>query len=452
MEYRKKIWTAAFVSVLFIVGALITNVNSIKEKLAPQEQTAPQEQMAEDMNYSENNSQDEYDAGYENQNTENTDETNTISEPAPKNDWFQKYDKASQDIIKKYSMPKNYLANAMNTKGQIVKWGKRDLKIYIEDDAHKNIILKGVTEFSTVFSDIFTMSVVDNKNLSDIEVVFEARPVVNAKSLELGVTFPQYNDNGIIQKSHIQLYTMHPNAMRPITDDEIYSTFLHEMGHAVGVVGHSQESDDLMYASATRKTYSARDIATIKAIYSSGEISSDAKQQITANKLSEAQNYAKNYSREPIAWVNLAQTYYAQNNYSKAAEAYKEAIKLSPNDANIYIGLSSCYYASKKYDEAIECLKYAQSLNLDKYQKSRIIELLSYNYNAKGDLDNGYFYTKEALDANPYNKTNLGNFLIICAKTDRKFEAKTSLANYLQAKPEDRNDPALKDFADAFNL
>ncbi len=458
MDYRKKIWAAGLISVLFIIGALLVNVNSIKDSMAQHSQNA-QETSQSEYDFQENN-----DTNYENQNEENqenagdidgidsADSQDRIQEPVPESNWFQEYDKTSQDIIKKYSTPKNYLTNAANTKGQIVKWGKRNLKVYIEDGAHKNTVLRGVTEFSTVFSDIFAISVIDDKNLSDIEVVFQARPNANPKSLELGITFPQYDNNGIIQKSHIALYTQHPITQQALTEAEIYSTFLHEMGHAVGVVGHSQESGDLMYASSSRKTYSERDIATIKAIYSTSEISSDTKQQIAANKLTEAQNYAQKYPKEGGAWISLAQTYYAQNNYAKAAEAYKAAIKISPNDVNIYIGLASCYYASKKYDEAIECLQYAKSLNLDKYQEKRITELLSYNYNAKGDLDNGYFYTKEALDANPYDKTNLGNFLIICAKTDRKLEAKTSLANYLQAKPEDRNDPALKDFANAFNL
>lgn len=450
MDYRKKIWAAALISVLFILGALVVDLNSIKEHVAPNAQNAEQ---------SEYNIQDGEDVNFENQETmdntgdiDNANNPDVINEAAPEGNSFQGYNETSYNTNEKHNLSKSYLSNAANIKGQIVKWNKRDLKIYVEDGVHKNAILKGITEFATVFNDIFTISVTNNKNLSDIEVMFETRPVANAKGLELGITFPQYDNNGIIQKSHIQLYTIHPITGKAVSDPEIYSTFLHEMGHAVGIVGHSQNPDDLMYASSSRKTYSDGDVATIRAMYSIGEISPETKQQIAVNKLAEAQNYAQKYTTEAVAWINLAQTYYTQNNYTKAAEAYKEAIKLSPNDANIYIGLSTCYFASKKYDEAIECLKYAQSLNLDKYQKNRIIELLSYNYNAKGDLDNGYFYTKETLDANPYDKTNLGNFLIICAKTDRKLEAKTSLANYLQAKPEDRNDPALRDFANIFGL
>ena len=433
------------VSVLFIIGALLTNVNSIKDKIISK-------QSAQDANYSESDVQNNDYADYESQNQETSSTAETISQESSQSNWFKEYDKASQDIIKKYSAPKNFLTNAVDTKGQIVKWGKRELKIYIEEGQHKAAVLKGVNEFKNTFGDIFTLIETNDKNLSDIEVTFEARPTVNADSLELGQTVPQYDTNGIIQKSYMKLYTIHPITKQSITDSEMYSPFLHEMGHAVGVVGHSQKQDDLVYASSTRNSYSQNDIATIKAIYSTDKISDEDKKQIANDKITEAENYAQKYPKEAIAWINLAQAYYAQNKYEKAANAYNEAMKISPTDANIYIGLASCYYSSKKYGQAIETLQYAQTLKLDEYQKNRIIELFSYNYIAKGEIDNAYFYTRETLDTNPYNKVNLGNFLIICAKTGRKLEAKTYLTNYLQAKPEDRNDPALKDFADAFNL
>ncbi len=450
MEYRRKILVVGLISVLIIIGSFVANVYSIKEKVNLNVASTQNENYYEDNTQYDNEEYGAYEE--ENKNIQEENSAISISRASAQSDWFEEYKKSSQDLVKKYSQGKDYLANAVNSKGQIVKWGKKNLNVFIEEGEYKSTVLSALDEFKATFSDIFTISLVDDKNLSDIEVVFETRPIANPNSLELGKTMPQYNNDGIIQKSHMQLYTTHPISKQEITKPEIYATFLHEMGHAIGIVGHSQEQDDLMYASSIRKTYSERDIATIKAMYSNVEVPEETKAQAVQNKLSEAENYVQKYPKEPTAWINLAQTYYAQNNFIKAANAYKEAIKLSSNDGNIYIGLASCYYASKKYDEAIECLQYAQSLNLDEYQKNRIIELLSYNYNAKGDLDNGYFYTREALDTNPYDKNNLGNFLIVCARTNRKFEAKTSLENYLRAKPEDRNDPALKDFADAFGL
>jgi predicted Zn-dependent protease len=52
--------------------------------------------------------------------------------------------------------------------------------------------------------------------------------------------------------------------------ETLYGTMLHEMGHALGLGGHSPEADDVMYRSVSRKTrvaLSDRDRATLRALY-----------------------------------------------------------------------------------------------------------------------------------------------------------------------------------------
>jgi len=52
---------------------------------------------------------------------------------------------------------------------------------------------------------------------------------------------------------------------------EIYETVLHEMGHALGLMGHSDDPQDIMYASLSRipggKGLSARDRNTLRELY-----------------------------------------------------------------------------------------------------------------------------------------------------------------------------------------
>lgn len=51
---------------------------------------------------------------------------------------------------------------------------------------------------------------------------------------------------------------------------DVYAVVLHEMGHALGLIGHSPEPGDIMYASATITSSTAlseRDRATLRALY-----------------------------------------------------------------------------------------------------------------------------------------------------------------------------------------
>ena len=66
----------------------------------------------------------------------------------------------------------------------------------------------------------------------------------------------------------MELASRLPN--REMSDDEIKKTFLHEVGHAFGLAGHSQLRDDIMFArvSAGQPAHlSNRDRSTICRLY-----------------------------------------------------------------------------------------------------------------------------------------------------------------------------------------
>ena len=55
--------------------------------------------------------------------------------------------------------------------------------------------------------------------------------------------------------------------------DEIHETVLHEMGHALGLMGHSDDPNDIMFPSVTHRTekgLSDRDRRTLAALYEHG--------------------------------------------------------------------------------------------------------------------------------------------------------------------------------------
>lgn len=56
---------------------------------------------------------------------------------------------------------------------------------------------------------------------------------------------------------------------KPFAQNKIYGILLHEIGHVLGIAGHSPNDSDLMSAYSETITISARDIATLNKIYQS---------------------------------------------------------------------------------------------------------------------------------------------------------------------------------------
>jgi len=55
--------------------------------------------------------------------------------------------------------------------------------------------------------------------------------------------------------------------------------------------------------------------------------------------------------------------YFAQGDYDKAIQEYKQAIKIDPNHINTHMNLGEAYYQKGMYEEAKKEYKYVLSLN-----------------------------------------------------------------------------------------
>jgi hypothetical protein len=84
----------------------------------------------------------------------------------------------------------------------------------------------------------------------------------------LGVSpFQMVNDT--IIRSDINLAVFYPDSNQPIPMEDLKGIAVHEMGHAIGIRGHSPYPEDIMYYSKTRRqaTLSERDMNTVGMLY-----------------------------------------------------------------------------------------------------------------------------------------------------------------------------------------
>lgn len=111
---------------------------------------------------------------------------------------------------------------------------------------------------------------VDNQNKADIVVKW-------TNDLKEGVNRSEGGDVRYsataagIDHADVTLLTLDPSPTVKLNDSLVYWISLHELGHGLGIVGHSRNPGDIMYFSAPQKVdpqLSSRDIQTIRRLYS----------------------------------------------------------------------------------------------------------------------------------------------------------------------------------------
>lgn len=167
----------------------------------------------------------------------------------------------------------------------IYRWSaqRMPLKVYIQDGSgipgyrpsFRSFLVKSFDEWARISNGRVSWRQVSSPHQADVVCVFTA----NARSaghqgFEAGVTQTIIQENrrtgeASIQKAHMTILTQWQG--RTFSDDDVYKTCLHEVGHAIGLQGHSNVPSDIMYYAVNpRQTpyLTQRDANTIAKLYS----------------------------------------------------------------------------------------------------------------------------------------------------------------------------------------
>ena len=297
----------------------------------------------------------------------------------------------------------NYIEQAPSDKG-IVRWSieKFPLKIALINQSnveipeyYNNEVYRAFSQWE-VSSQILKFSSTNNANDADILVKFENLPNDvcdgNGCKYVVGFTTPSIKNN-ILKKMIITLYTKDPNG-NYFSDKELYNTILHEAGHALGIMGHSYSSDDLMYMATEGSNFytpyrssfqylSSQDINTIKLLYklvpaitNSEKVNTKGlvyapivlgtSKEISLRKLKDAQNYVKSAPDIPGGYVDLGIAYAELNKTHEAVKALQKALTLSKSDSDKYISyfnIAVVFVNSGDTKNALEYALKAQSIS-----------------------------------------------------------------------------------------
>lgn len=317
-------------------------------------------------------------------------------------------------LLKKYGH--NYIEQTPYD-NRVLRWDKSSfpLRVHINYPENENLPPYYRAEITKAFyqwqksTGFLTFNFVNNK--SDAQIVVKINPL--PKNIHSGAsdkyviayTEPEIR-NDVLKKMIITLYDKDAKGSY-FSDKELYNTVLHEIGHALGIMGHSYSTDDLMYMS-NENTYSIytryrssfqyisqKDLNTINLLYNfypditninKNQIDKEkmiyapiilgSSEEISDKKLAEAKSYVQKAPNMPGGYIDLAIAYANLGKNKKSLESLEKALTLAATDDDkyiIYYNIAVVNLNTNKLSEAMKYAKLAQNIKND----DNISDLLS---------------------------------------------------------------------------
>jgi len=165
----------------------------------------------------------------------------------------------------------NYLQR-VSENGKFYRFKQMPVSVFIEPSVYKSSVEKAFKTWQEGVYNRVSFNFVNDEKTAQIRVYF--RDVLNQTMQTLeeaefvtGYSKPYYRD-GFIYKSDILLLEKNPLTGKILPKEEIYSTALHEIGHSIGLRGHSDKASDLMSSKRSKlRGLSSRDKNTVLLLY-----------------------------------------------------------------------------------------------------------------------------------------------------------------------------------------
>jgi tetratricopeptide (TPR) repeat protein len=291
--------------------------------------------------------------------------------------------------------------------GRVVRWSlaKMPLKIYVErspmgirnfQPAFINQVNRGIMPWANALNHQLSYVWVNSSEQADIRISWintidtKGHSSDGGTAYTAGLTQPNTRGNQL-HYMDVKIATFDIEG-KPQTENIIASVAIHELGHALGLLGHSSHEDDIMCASNDSVTApSKRDINTIRKLYrlppdinnlpASSRPKNEKREQELASKLDEGITKMEAFIKTDdtaLNWLNLGVLYFQKAKqldqankpkaevdawYQKALAANTQAIQREPKDPRAYHKQSLVYQALEDYPKALQNIEISISLD-----------------------------------------------------------------------------------------
>lgn len=310
-----------------------------------------------------------------------------------------------------YSEVPDYLKNAYRN-GLSYKRERGMMRVYIEPDSvYEPLMKQAYSEWQSAISNYVIFSYAGSED-NATDVIKFSKTAAALGQEEAG--YCQYKTEGTkITGSSILIKTTNHDGT-PFPKALIYHTMLHEIGHSLGIMGHSPYQGDAMAQGAKYIVphLTERDKHTAELLYQSYGPKPN-EDEVRAAKMAELEDITKRVPNDPSGFIDLGDESFAAGNYVKALECYNQAERIKPS--------SAIYYRQTKV------------------------------YKAINDIDNLIVTYKKILMVEPSNKSALGAVLSIYAQQGRVLEGRGILDEFVGKNPDKKNDTDITKYRNIFS-
>jgi tetratricopeptide (TPR) repeat protein len=243
------------------------------------------------------------------------------------------------------------------------------IRVYIEPalklsqwkPEYDSILKKAFESWSAASKNLVSFTFVNNAADAQIKCRWTSKTDDLSGSLEQGVTRSKFQENKLL-KVDITILMCLPNQPKiPVSKEIISKTCLHEIGHALGISGHSPNPRDIMYFKEEDDGkvlgLSQRDRKTVQLLYTQPL---NVRNQNTA--LAEKARASAYTFEEGVRFIN-------RNDYDGAVNCFKYLLTKDPSSSSARINLGIAYAGlamqcdeEKRFSEAE--LYYKQALEI----------------------------------------------------------------------------------------
>ncbi|MEW5820648.1 MAG: tetratricopeptide repeat protein [Cyanobacteriota bacterium] len=335
----------------------------------------------------------------------------------------------------------NYI-DKVTEKGNVIRWQKAGfpLKVYFDARPKKvrqflpefvPAVKRGIDKWVKDTKGTISITYVDSPETADVKITW--REILDSKlagsdagtAYTAGVTTPEYSGKELFAMSII-LTTTDPNG-KPHNPEDIEKVTTHEFGHAIGIMGHSESSGDIMFPnSQSDGQLTDRDINTITLLYelepdisnfktvdgtaiaTAGKAKPEepsknkevlgSKDERLQREIEEIETAIKENPKSDINHVNLGNLYGDQGDYEAAIKEYKKAILLNPKNEIAYSNLGAMYQNQGKPYDALRAYNESKKLNIDKPKPYLQVAIIAEELNQKAEA---IMSLKKYLELNP---------------------------------------------------